>query len=350
MLFPLLDSKERRIRALWRIVLTLLLYVITNTGFSLMAGVAVMAFLPEEIDAVRLSGDQVAYEQALQEFFLNTPVTGIINIVATLAGVLATIWLATRFLDRRPFANVGMQSDGRWWQDLLAGLGIGAAGVTASVVLLLISGSASLAATLTTSRPQVNLAMGMLEYTLLFIGVGIYEELIFRGYILKNLAEGLRLNIGNRTALLAAMVVSSALFGLVHLGNPNATPFSVISIFLAGIMLSLPYLWTGQIGLSIGLHITWNLFQGVIFGLPVSGTSVPESLLAFTDKGPEWLTGGAFGPEGGLVGLVGMAVIFGLVFLYVRKTRGEASLHTEINDYQIPVEAEEPLKKERKYG
>lgn len=343
-----LDPKERRLRALWRIVLTLGIYVVTNIGFSLMAGIAVMAFLPEEIDAARLSGDSAAYEKLLNDFFLNNPVTGMINTAAVLLGVFATLWLAARFLDRRSIEDYGLRSDGRWWKELLAGLGIGAASISAVAVILILSGTASVEATLASTRPQVNFAFGIAEYILLFIGVGINEELLFRGFFLKNISEGLRLKFGNRPALLAAAGLSSAVFGLVHLGNPNATVFSAISIFLAGLLLAIPYLWTGQIGLSIGLHITWNLFQGVVFGLPVSGTRVPENLISLSTRGPDWWSGGAFGPEGGLVGILGIMAAFLLVILYVQKSRGKPAIDLSINDYQIMEADADTLRKEPK--
>ena len=90
-----------------------------------------------------------------------------------------------------------------------------------------------------------------------------------------------------------------------------------MGIVLAGLFLALPYLLTRQLWLSIGLHIGWNFFEGVVFGFPVSGTD-SFHLLRHTVSGPVLWTGGAFGPEAGL--LVIPALIFGslLVFAYTR--------------------------------
>jgi hypothetical protein len=117
---------------------------------------------------------------------------------------------------------------------------------------------------------------------------------MFRGYIFQTLVEG--------TNRIIAIAIFSVFFGLVHLGNPNISVFSVFNIILAGIFLSLAYLRTGTLWLCTALHLGWNFFQGSVYSLPVSGlvkSNISISHVALT--GPEWLTGGAFGPEGGFV-------------------------------------------------
>ncbi len=150
---------------------------------------------------------------------------------------------------------------------------------------------------------------GTLGMLAVFILVGWNEELLFRGYRLQNLADGLNPFWG--------ILLSSLWFGIAHLANPNSeAKISVaIGILLAGVFLAYGYLTTKQLWLPIGLHVGWNFFEGVGFGFPVSGLDIYR-LTRITVSGPELWTGGAFGPEAGLILLPGL--LFGtiLVFAY----------------------------------
>jgi hypothetical protein len=106
----------------------------------------------------------------------------------------------------------------------------------------------------------------------------------------------------------------------LHLGNPNATWVSAAGIFLAGLFLAYGYLTTKQLWLPIGLHIGWNFFEGVVFGFPVSGLDIYR-LMRTTISGPDLWTGGAFGPEAGLVLLPGLLLGAALIFAYSRFIR-----------------------------
>jgi len=142
--------------------------------------------------------------------------------------------------------------------------------------------------------------------------VGWYEELLFRGYRLQNLADGLN--------PFWAVLISSIWFGLGHLTNPNATWISTTGIFLAGIFLAYPYLRTGQLWLSIGLHIGWNFFEGPVFGFPVSGLDFFR-LTRTTIEGPKLWTGGEFGPEAGLILIPALVMGTLLVYFYTYKRK-----------------------------
>jgi hypothetical protein len=152
----------------------------------------------------------------------------------------------------------------------------------------------------------------------LFLVVGIQEELLARGYLLTNLCEGFVGWFGERGATAVAVVLSSVVFGALHLGNPNATLVSGLSISFAGVMLAVGYVLTDELAIPIGVHITWNLFQGGVYGFPVSGLGLDASVVAVEVRGPELWTGGAFGPEAGLlgVGAIGLGTL--AIVAYVR--------------------------------
>ena len=116
--------------------------------------------------------------------------------------------------------------------------------------------------------------------------------MLSRGYHLQTLASG--------TNLFWGVLISSAIFSAFHLVNPYATLASAVGIFLAGLFLALGYLRTGQLWLSIGLHLGWNFFEGIVFGFPVSGIAMLP-IIRISISGPMLWSGGAFGPEAGLI-------------------------------------------------
>ncbi|HZU06120.1 MAG TPA: CPBP family intramembrane glutamic endopeptidase [Chloroflexota bacterium] len=130
--------------------------------------------------------------------------------------------------------------------------------------------------------------------------VAAIEETLFRGVLLGYLLRPLGLPV--------AVTGSALAFALVHSWNAGATWLALVNLAAAGGLFALAYLVGRGLALPIGLHAAWNLVEGSVFGFPVSG-NVRDSLLRVATAGPEWATGGAFGPEGGLVGLKAIVVI-----------------------------------------
>jgi hypothetical protein len=160
----------------------------------------------------------------------------------------------------------------------------------------------------------------MLLSLLTFLMVGWNEELLSRGYQLQNLISGLNIPL--------AVLISSALFGSLHLSNPNANWESAVGVSLAGIFLAYGYLRTRQLWLPIGLHIGWNFFEGVVFGFPVSGIE-SYRLIRTTVNGPALWTGGRFGPEAGLVLIPGLLIGVLLVSIYTQNRAGEGGKNSK---------------------
>jgi membrane protease YdiL (CAAX protease family) len=135
----------------------------------------------------------------------------------------------------------------------------------------------------------------------------VNEELLFRGYPLQVLMKGI--------GVWPSVILLSALFGLLHAGNPDSSVFGVTNTVLAGILLSLAYLKTRSLWLPLGIHAGWNIGLGPILGFPVSGIDL-ASLWTTRVSGPGHLFGGDYGPEGGLIGTLvftaGAAAVWGL--------------------------------------
>jgi membrane protease YdiL (CAAX protease family) len=169
--------------------------------------------------------------------------------------------------------------------------------------------------------PAVEVLLAMLIMLIVFLVTGWQEELYFRGYLLTNLNEGLPASAG--------ILLSSLLFGLVHLGNPNPTILSVVGIALFGLLMVFSLLRSGSLWLPIGLHAGWNFIEGPLLGFPVSGLSTYR-LFQTQIEGNPLLTGGAFGPEAGLVLLPALALGTGLIWIYTRSSPStdQPSQHT----------------------
>jgi membrane protease YdiL (CAAX protease family) len=209
--------------------------------------------------------------------------------------------------------------------------------LAATVVLLgLAAGSASIGGTLQT-RPDAQLALSgvavlpaTLLWLLFFLGVGTLEEVILRGYLLVNVAEGLDAVLTRRRAVAGGILASSVLFGVLHAANPGGTLLGVLNVGLAGILLGGAYATTGRLGIPAGVHVAWNFALGPVYGLPVSGLRTSSALVAVEQRGAVVLTGGEFGPEGGLAMLGALGVGVALTAWWIGRQEGGVSLRTDV--------------------
>jgi membrane protease YdiL (CAAX protease family) len=244
-----------------------------------------------------------------------------------LALVFVAILIVAVFIDRRSLRGFGLGGTG-WLADLLAGLVVGFVMVAVAVGVLLLAG----AGTIDSTAPTATLGLtGLVAGFLFYAGVGAVEEFIIRGYLLVNVAEGVRGVVDtDRTAVVVAVVGTAGLFGFLHAANPGGTTLSLLNITLAGIFFGLVYAVTGRLAFPIGVHITWNFALGPVFGLPVSGLTADASLVAVEPSGSTLLTGGSFGPEGGLVMLAAIAAGVGAFVGWCRLRGGSLAVDERI--------------------
>lgn len=223
--------------------------------------------------------------------------------------ITGSVYIARRWLDKRSFESLGLKLDKQTLLDILAGIGITFVQMGFIYILMLALGWLTFVGFAWEFDPIQVVVRSVITFFIVFIIVGWNEELLSRGYQLQTIASGFNLFWG--------VIISSAVFGLLHLGNPNATWVSAVGIFFAGVYLAYGYIRTGQLWLSIGLHIGWNFFEGVVFGFPVSGLDI-YALTRIKVQGPELWTGGAFGPEAGLIVLPSLILGAFLIYLYTR--------------------------------
>ena len=268
------NATERRPRTLWRL-----------TGQLLILVAALM--LLDELTA------PLATAFPGHGAFLGEIVGGVLAFVIS-------VGLAGRWLDQRPLADFGLHVLTRpWWLQLVAGLSLGALLMSGIFLFEYLLGYVEVVEVGYVVEPDVPLAAAILIPIGLYLSIAVSEEVLFRGYYLRNLAEGMAGGLSLPARAVVAALISSALFGLTHAGNPAATWISTVYLCLFGLMFALGYLLTGELALPIGLHWSWNLFQGNVFGFPVSGKPVDGGgILRITQTGPDWLTG-EFRPDAG---------------------------------------------------
>jgi membrane protease YdiL (CAAX protease family) len=335
---PFYNSEEHRLRAVWRLLLF--------SGLNLVAALTLQAILGIILGVIAaVSGVDLSNPQAVQVSILRNPYLPALSAVVTLFATGLVTLLAVR-IDGRPLADFGFRFNGVWWRDFGFGLLLGALLMTVIFVVELAAGWVTITSVLNSTIPNQSFGTGLLLSLVLFFCVGIYEEMLSRGYQLRNMAEGMRGKYLNpRTALLAAYVISSILFGILHAANPNASFISTLYLMTAGLLLGLGFVLTGDLAIPIGLHMAWNFFQGSVFGFPVSGMTIGASFIAIKQSGPEIITGGVFGPEAGLIGLFAIALGSFLIIQWLRWTRGAARIEQRLAVYTpapVPVKTIAP--------
>lgn len=218
----------------------------------------------------------------LLQFSKSSPL--VIVIIAMTA--TPAVYLARRWFDKQSFVSLGLRVDKFAVGDVLFGF----------ILSGVMAGSVFLAMWALGFIDNVHIAIGgwtavqaLAGALLIMTLVGFWEELVFRGYLLQNMAEGLGMN--------KAIIISCLLYGVVHSANPNATMLSTAIIVLFGYLRIYGYLSTGQLWLSIGMHTGWNFFQATVFGFAASGHAEEATLIAHDSQAADWLSGGKFGPE-----------------------------------------------------
>jgi CAAX protease family protein len=196
--------------------------------------------------------------------------------------------------DRRPFTSIGLQVDAAAGRQFAQGLALGAALMGGIFVIEAAAGWLRV----THVAPLPRLLSRAVVMLLVVLPAAAAEELMLRGYTFQALEE--------QWGGAAATVITAGAFSSLHLANPNATWASFGGIFVSGVLFGVAYMATRRLWLPIGLHAAWNLFEGPILGFPVSGIQFP-SVITTVVHGPALWTGGAFGPEAGLLGILASA-------------------------------------------
>ena len=210
-----------------------------------------------------------------------------------LIGVLLLLWVLMRFVDKEPFINLGFSLKGKV-NDIILGMTLGLLLMAVGYTILILLGEIKFIGF------NYDLKNIILLF-LLFIAVSIAEETYVRGYVLKNLLKSFNPII--------SLIISSAIFSLLHFFNPNVNYIALTELFIAGILLGISYVYTKNLWFPIALHLSWNFFQ-VMFGFNVSGMDT-YSLIEFEIIENNNINGGDFGFEGSY-----LSILFSLIMMY----------------------------------
>lgn len=213
----------------------------------------------------------------------------VVGMFFTYALLTVATWIMVRFVDKRLFNSVGLTFKAKAGKELFQGLFLGSGMMSVIFIIEYATGMVYIEFRDITMQESVAIFANSI---LLYGIVGYGEEFLFRGYLFQTFVEG-----SNK---IIATLTLSLIFAIAHSKNPNVSTFGLINVGLAGIWLSIAYFKTKALWLPIGLHISWNFFQGFVYSYPVSGTtSEKEQIGKAIVSGPDWITGGTFGPEGG---------------------------------------------------
>jgi len=303
------NSEQKRIRSGYRVFLQLVIFLIIIIGLEI---------LFTSIDS------SVKYNSFAPIWFI------LAIAFMRIASGGGSVWVAGRYLDRRKFKDFGFHFNKNWWFDFIFGLILGAVLLSLIFIIEYLLGWVKITDLFYTNRENTLFIIPFALFILIFITVGVSEELVSRSYMTKNVAEGLKSKrINPKWAIIIALIFSSVIFGMGHFGNPNASIVSSLNIMVAGLFLGLGYVITGELAIPIGIHITWNFFQGNIFGFPVSGTTIPRdvaTIFKIEQGGPDFWTGGSFGPEAGMLGFLMMMLGIVLTLGWIRFRRGKSAV------------------------
>ena len=220
----------------------------------------------------------------------------LLMMVCQLAGTLFTVWLFQKYINREPFSSIGIQFNG-YEDDFIFGLLIGLGLIVMGFGILMIFNFISITSLQFSFIDQ-------LFYLCLFAVVSLNEEIAMRGYILQNLSSSFNKYI--------ALALSSLVFMIMHIGNPNMSIIPLFNLFLAGLFLGIYCIHRKNLWFPIGVHFTWNYFQGPVLGFEVSGNEVNSLFIQRLD-GSDFITGGQFGFEGSII--LTTFMIIGIIYL-----------------------------------
>lgn len=303
-------NKYGEVRSGWKIVLTLMLMLLLSSIASIFVGIIFGVIMV--INSIGLDPNGVIAVESNPIFF---SVSIIVQNIA-LIGSTMIIW---KVFEKKKVKFMGIINIKEGYKELGLGLLLGAVTITVVAVILSFMGQVKLVNPLSKPNISYQLILGLIA----FIAVGFGEEIFGRAYCMTVLKQ-----TRNKYAVIA---ISSAIFAAMHLANSGISFLALINLFLVGAIFGYMFMKSGNVWMPIGFHITWNYFQGYILGFEVSGNEV-VGLYKLQNVGNNFINGGAFGPEGGIVVTVILIITLFIVGAYYRDKNIDDFLNDKINN------------------
>jgi len=268
----------------WQRVLKIIIPYIFIIGFFQFIGMLIM-----EVDFKNYNPATSTSEQHL------------IIVFFSLLGTFFLLWLFMKYVDKEKFINLGFHIKNRL-KEFNYGIVIGALIMIVGYLLLIIMDQIIFKKLIFNPKEII---LSILIYSI----VAIVEEVLIRGYVLRNLMISF-----NRYV---ALIISSLLFSAMHGFNPNIDLMGIIDLFLGGILLGISYVYTKNLWFPIALHFSWNLFQ-TFFGFNVSGQDT-YSIIEISLPEKNLLNGGDFGFEGSILSIIAQIIFILIILNYFNK-------------------------------
>lgn len=244
-------------------------------------------------------------------FFNNKDLLSLLITLFSFVFISLLVFFRVKVIEKRSFSSIGFNKN-NWLKKYSLGFLIGLAMMSIIVLILLPFGYITIE-----KNPIQPVGVSAIASVLVilfgWIIQGATEEIVTRGWLLNILSTKYNIGVG--------LLISSTLFGLMHLTNPNVNYIAVINIILVGLFYGLYVIKTNDLWAVCGMHSAWNFAQGNIFGFKVSGLDVSVgSLIDLNLVGSDFVTGGIFGPEAGITATFILLASIGIL-LFIDKKR-----------------------------
>ena len=305
-------NKYNEVRSGWKIFLVFLLAGALTLGAYFLLGIVMsIIFLAKgNIDLLNNINIQGTAEYKFI-FYISSCMSNLLIIISSII-----IW---KLFEKKKISSMGITSIKKGYKELIVGLGLGAITMSIVAIGIVAIGDVKLVKPINKPNISIYLLYGLIQ----FIFVGFGEEILSRGYIMSVLKQ-----TRNKWIIL---IGPALIFAALHLGNNGIDVLSFINLFLVGVLFAYMFMKSKNIWMPIGYHITWNYFQGYIWGFKVSGTST-NGLYQIENVTNNIINGGAFGPEGGIIVTIIICLTLGFVYWFYKDKSIDDFMEVENNE------------------
>ena len=277
----------------------------------------------------------VPLQEAIKSMFDTGLSRSNLSSTAVLFSAIGSLYAQVRFFDKSTYEKYGFELGTKWFREFAFGCFVAAFQISFFFVLLYALGHLTIVNQFVVNGTEHSFLGGFFSEMYRQLTVGIFEEFVFRAFLFFIFYEMLKsFKLTPKFSVIVSCVFNSLIFGILHLENDGATWLSALNLSIDASTLILPFLLTGRLGMSIGMHFSWNFVQGAIFGFANSGEDVKASILKIALSNHP-ITGGEFGPEGSTILLVLSTISFLFIYFWKRWNHIKTWLNPKLLTYGV---------------